>query len=159
MRIFAIFAVILSFTALLPVATTPSHGANIFAALAGSWSGGGAVRLANGKREKLRCRAYYTMRGSTGLGIAIRCASPSGKIHMRGALKKGGSTISGTWEERTYNVGGSVSGRATGSSLSLSIRGSISGSLSISLRGKKQTVNLSTGGNEMQGVSLSFRRK
>jgi hypothetical protein len=159
MRLFTILAVTVTSTALMPVVSTPSQGANIFAALAGTWSGGGTVRLANGKREKLRCHAYYTKKGETGLGIAIRCASPSNKIHMRSSLRKGGSSVSGTWEERTFNAAGSVSGQATSSTLRLSISGSVSGSLSISLNGKRQTVRISTGGNEMTGVSLSFRRK
>lgn len=159
MRFLTFSAVVLTSSAFIPVVATPSQGANIFAALAGSWSGGGTVRLANGKSEKLQCHAYYKKKGESGLGIAIRCASPSNSIHMRSSLRKGGSSISGTWEERTFNVNGSVSGQATSSSLRLSISGSVSGSLSISLRGKRQTVRISTGGNEMTGVSLSFRRK
>lgn len=159
MRPSIILASVLASTALIPVSTTPSQGANIFAALAGTWSGGGTVRLANGKSEKLRCNAYYTTKGESGLGIAIRCASPSNTIHMRSSLRKGGSSVSGTWEERTFNATGSVSGQATSSTLRLSISGTVSGFLSISLRGKRQTVSISTGGNEMTGVRLNFSRK
>ncbi|MBU1211067.1 MAG: hypothetical protein KJ587_07325 [Alphaproteobacteria bacterium] len=156
MRALNFSATLLAALLLLPATTAPSHAGGVFSALAGSWSGGGSLKLANGKREKLTCRAYYTKNGGSGLGIAIRCASPSSKIHMRGSLQQGGSSVTGTWEERTFNAGGSVSGTASDSSLRLSIRGSVAGSLSISINGNRATVNLST--NKAGGVSLSFRR-
>lgn len=156
MRAMTLTATLLAAALALPVSTAPTQAGGVFSALAGTWSGGGSLRLANGKREKLTCRAYYTNKTSSALGIAIRCASPSNKIHMRGTLHQGGSSVTGTWEERTFNAGGSVSGTATSSALRLSIRGSVAGSLSISINGNRATVNLST--NKAGGVSLSFRR-
>lgn len=139
----------------LPATTGPSDAGTLFSALAGSWSGGGTVRLAGGKREKLKCRAYYRAKGTSGLGIAIRCANPSNKIHLRGSLRQGGSVVTGTWEERSFNAEGSLSGTATASTLRLSIRGSVSGSLFISLQGNKNIVTMSAGEN---GVNLRFSR-
>lgn len=156
MRAFSLIATLLAAALMLPATTAPSHAGSVFSKLAGTWSGGGTLRLANGKREKLKCRAYYTKKGGSGLGIAIRCASPSNKIHMRGTLRQGGSSVTGTWEERTFNAGGSVSGTASNSALRLSIRGTVSGSLSISLKGNSARVTLSTG--KAGSVSLSFRR-
>lgn len=132
----------------LPATTGPSDAGTLFSALAGSWSGGG-------KREKLKCRAYYKAKGTSGLGIAIRCANPSNKIHLRGSLRQGGSVVTGTWEERSFNAEGSLSGTATASTLRLSIRGSVSGSLFISLQGNKNIVTMSAGEN---GVNLRFSR-
>src|SRR4029079_15693816 len=40
-----------------PATATKSHP---FAALAGSWSGGGTIDLTNDIHERLRCRANYT---------------------------------------------------------------------------------------------------
>lgn len=156
MRAKTVIATLLAAALALSVTPAPSHAGGVFAALAGTWSGGGSLRLANGNREKLKCRAYYTNKSTSALGIAIRCASPSNKIHMRGSLHQGGSSITGSWEERTFNAGGSVSGTATGSSLRLSIRGSVAGSLSILINGNRAKVNLST--NKAGGVSLNFRR-
>lgn len=158
MRILTFAATVVAAALLNSFSATPGHAANVFSSLAGTWSGGGSARFTNGKREKLRCRAYYTKKGSSGLGLAIRCASASNKIHMRGYLR-GGSAVTGTWEERTFNAGGSVSGTASRSSLRLSIRGSISGSLSISVKGNRHSVYISTGGSDLKGVSLSFRRR
>lgn len=159
MRFLPIVATAIAAVLVSTFSATPSHAANVFKQLAGTWSGSGNVRFSNGKRERLKCRAYYTKKGASGLGLAIRCASSSNKIHMRGVLRGGGSAISGTWEERTFNAGGSVSGKATGSSLRLAIRGSISGSLSISVKGKRHSVHISTGASDLKGVSLSFRRR
>lgn len=137
-------------------APAPAKAGNIYSALKGSWSGSGSVRTKNGQREKLRCTAYYTPQGTTGAGMAIRCASKSANFHMRGSLR-GTSAVSGTWEERTFNATGSVSGRATGSTLRLSIRGSVSGSLSITLRGNTKSVSLSTG--NAGSVAMTFSRR
>ena len=158
MRISSFLATAVAVLVLASSGATPSYAGNVFSKLAGTWSGSGSARFTNGKRERLTCRAYYTQKGSSGLGLAIRCASPSNKIHMRGYLR-GGSAVTGTWEERTFNAGGSVSGTATGSSLRLSIRGSVSGSVFISVNGNSQSVYISTGATELKGVSLSFRKR
>ena len=47
-----------------------------FAQLDGSWSGSGRINLTDGKSEGLKCRAYYTPKGSGAeIGVALRCAS------------------------------------------------------------------------------------
>ena len=159
MRFLPFCAALLIAATLMPAGSSPVSSAGVFNALQGTWSGGGRVRLGNGKSEKLKCRAYYRKKGKSRLGLAIRCASPSNKIHMRGSLRKRGSSVSGSWEERTFNATGKLNGSATGSSIRLAISGAISGRLSISLRGKRKTVSLSLGGGGFDGVSLSFRRR
>lgn len=155
MRVSSLCAAVVSAAIALPGGTTPSEAGTLFAALAGSWSGGGTVRLANGKKEELKCRAYYTKKGGSGLGVAIRCASPSNKFNLRSSLRQGGTSVTGTWEERTLNAEGSVSGTVSETSLRVTFQGTVSGSLSISLNGNRNTVYMSTGEG---GVSLSFRR-
>ena len=60
--------------------------------LSGTWAGGGQVRLDDGRTERVSCRAYYTPRdGGSGLGLALRCASPSYKIELRSSLRIEGS--------------------------------------------------------------------
>jgi len=42
--------------------SVPSHAQQgPFAGLIGSWSGAGFIKLANGQRERLRCRANYNV--------------------------------------------------------------------------------------------------
>jgi len=54
-----------------------------FAGLNGSWSGSGTVSLADGSKERIRCRANYTV-DATGSGLrqSLRCASDSYKFDL-----------------------------------------------------------------------------
>src|SRR5258708_10041657 len=57
--------------------SVPSHAQQgPFAGLMGSWAGAGFIKLANGQRERLRCRADYTA-GDNGTRLApsLRCAT------------------------------------------------------------------------------------
>ena len=131
-----------------------------FAQLAGSWSGSGQVILADGKSERLSCRGYYLLKDDgEGLGLAIRCASPAYKLDLRSALRYEGGRISGSWEERTFNAVGSVSGRAAGGSLNLAITGGgLNGSMSISYGGAQQAVSITAEGVGFKGVSMRLSR-
>lgn len=133
---------------------------NPFATLAGSWSGQGKIRLEGGKSETIRCRAYYTTSdGGSELGMAIRCASASNKIEMRASLNYSNGSVSGSWEERTFNASGQVKGQATSSKLTLSIAGGgLNGSMSVQLGGASQSVSISTTGSTFQGLDLSLSR-
>ncbi len=93
-----------------------------FDSLLGSWGGTGEIRLDKGRRERIKCNAYYTGGGSQ-LGLAIRCNSDSYKIEIRSKLSYSGGRLSGNWEERTFNATGSASGTATPSRIALSITG------------------------------------
>jgi hypothetical protein len=131
-----------------------------FATLAGTWSGQGKVRLEGGKSESIRCRAYYTTsNGGSGLGMAIRCASASNKIEMRANLNYANGAVSGSWEERTYNAAGNVSGQATSSRMTLTIHGGgLDGHMSVRLGGSSQSVSISTTGSTFRGLDLSLSR-
>lgn len=145
--------------AALLVSTSLSYAEGPFAGLSGSWSGGGHVRLANGQQESLRCRAYYNQKaGGTALSMAVRCASPSQKIEMRASLSSSGHGVSGTWEERSYNAAGNVSGKATASHMNLAISGGVSGSLSVTTSGSSQSIRISAQGTGFTGITLKLSR-
>jgi hypothetical protein len=145
-------AAILAFSATLVPA---SAEAGTFSGMIGSWSGSGQVRLEGGRSEALKCRAYYTDRGAgNAIGISLRCASASNKIEMRANL-----TSSGGWEERQFNAAGSVSGQASANRISLAISGGgLSGSMSVTTSGSRQTVNISTAGTALKGVTVGLAR-
>ena len=143
---------------LLTMVAEPTFAASPFKRLAGTWSGGGSVRLTDGKREKIRCRAYYTNKSTNALGLAIRCATQSGKIEMRAKLTYSGGGVSGSWEERTYNAEGTVTGSASSSKLSMNISGALQGSINISISGSSQRVNISTSGGGLKSASISLRK-
>jgi hypothetical protein len=128
-----------------------------FDALLGSWGGSGEIRLDKGRKERIKCNAYYTGGGSQ-LGLAIRCQSDSYKIEIRSKLSYSGGRVSGNWEERTFNATGSASGSATNSAIRLAISGPVTGSMNVNFSKSRQSVSISTQGTALQGVSISLGR-
>lgn len=140
----------------VPATANPLNG------YVGTWSGSGSVKLDSGKSERINCKAYYTSRSDgPDLNVAIRCANPSSKIEMRAGLTYSAGTVSGVWEERTYNATGAVSGTASKASIKLAIDGAIRGSMSVTLNQNRQSVTISTAGSGsgLSAVSINLRRQ
>lgn len=135
----------------------PADAAALFNKLRGTWSGNGAATFEGGRTENLRCNAFYTGAGDV-LRLALRCATSGTKIEMRGQLKATGSSVSGTWEERTFNAEGSASGSVGERSVDLRISGAVSGSLSFQFSDRRQTVNLSTSGTALRSLAINLGR-
>jgi hypothetical protein len=131
-----------------------------FATLNGSWAGAGQIKLEGGNSESLKCRAYYTAKDEgAGLGLAIRCASASNKIELRANLIYAAGKVSGDWEERQFNAGGSVSGQASGNKINLAITGGgVSGSLTVALSGTTHSVSIQTTGIGLRAVNINLSR-
>lgn len=138
--------------------TTPSVADPTFEPLLGSWGGSGTYKLQDGTSEKLKCDAYYTGGGSQ-LGIAVRCTGQTNKIEMRSKLTSNGGALSGSWEERTYNANGNVTGKLTDESLKLQIVGGVAGSMTVTYDKTKQNVAIATEGIPLKSVSVSLSRK
>lgn len=131
----------------------------IFQKLKGSWRGRGHVTLAGGNSQRISCRAYYNVKDAgEGLGFAIRCASPGNKIELRARIKDRNGRLTGTWEERTFNATGEVSGSASPSLVKLRIEGAISGSVRISYSNRRQKVSISTATESLRGIAINLRR-
>lgn len=141
------------------VSVVPSAAAaeSPFSSLAGTWNGSGTAQFDGGKTESLRCKGYYTG-GGTQLGLSIRCANASAKVELRANLNYANGSVSGDWEERTYNQSGSVAGKASASKINLAISGGINGSMNVSLGGNSHSVNVSTSGPTLKGISISMSR-
>jgi len=125
--------------------------------LLGSWGGTGEIRLDKGRKERLKCNAYYTGGGSD-LGLAIRCQSDNYKIEIRSKLSYSGGRLSGNWEERTFNASGTASGTASPNKISLSIKGGVSANMLVNYTKTTQNVNISVSGVALQGVRISLSR-
>jgi hypothetical protein len=132
--------------------------ANPLARMSGSWSGAGEFRLQDGRSERIRCSALYAPRSGAGLGLALRCASAGNRIELRASLVSRGSRVSGSWEERSYNASGAVSGIAAGSSLRLAISGGLNGYMVVTTNGRSQSISVRTDASALRGVSISLRR-
>jgi hypothetical protein len=146
--------------ALIFLMTAPGlHAAQIdpFKTLLGSWKGNGTFSLSDGTRERISCNAYYTGGGSQ-LRLAILCASSNNKIHMRGKLSLSRGRLSGSWEERTYNAEGRLSGKATSNRLTMAISGNVTGSMIVSYSRKRQSVQIKTTGSLLKTVTVRLSR-
>jgi hypothetical protein len=132
-----------------------------FAAMAGSWSGGGILNTTDGTQERLRCRASYDV-GETGteLRLNLRCASDSYNFDLSSEVQYRGGEISGSWNEASRNASGTISGRAAGGHIEASARGdTFSAELSLSTRGNRQTVSIRPQGTSITAVSLALDRR
>jgi hypothetical protein len=132
-----------------------------FAAMAGSWSGGGVLSTTDGGQEQLRCRASYDV-AETGaeLRLKLRCASESYNFDLASEVQYRGGAISGSWSEASRNASGTLSGRAVGDRIEAAARGdSFSANLSLTTRGGQQTVSIRPEGTNITSVSLALNRR
>jgi hypothetical protein len=141
----------------------PAHAAlaaaSPFAALAGTWSGGGVLRSSDGTQERLRCRAGYDVGGSE-LHLNLRCASASTNFDLTSEVQYRGGAISGSWSEASRNASGTLSGHANGGQIEAFATGqNFSAELSLSTRGNRQVVSLRPRGTSITAVSLELNRR
>jgi hypothetical protein len=146
---------------LLLCAQAQAQGGGPFAALPGSWSGGGTISLASGANERIRCRATYQVGGGgQALQLSIRCASDSYNFDLAGNVVYQGGAITGTWSESTRGVNGTVSGRAGGEQIQAYAQGAgFSAGLSLATRGNRQSVVIRPSGADITSVSIALARR
>ena len=126
--------------------------------LAGTWRGDGTMSFESGETESISCNGYY--RGAGNLSVVIRCKGTSSNFELRSKLESNGDKVSGSWEERTYNATGEVSGTASAGKLVAQFSGSLIGSLEMSFSSSTQSVSVSVGtkGAGIKGVRVSLNR-
>ena len=139
--------------------TLPLQAATVtpFKTLLGSWKGSGTFSLEDGTRERISCNAYYTG-GASQLGLAILCKSPNNEIHMRGKLSYNGGKVSGSWEERTYQAEGKLTGKASDNKLKMDISGLVTGTMIVAYSGKRQQVSIKTAGTQLKTIDIKLAR-
>jgi hypothetical protein len=144
-------------------ATTGAANAAVeaFAQLAGTWSGGGRAYMENGSVEPVRCRAHYDVsEGGRALHQALRCASASTALDVQSDDMDRGGKISGTWIEPSRNVGGELSGVATGRRIRAEVRGeNFAANLSIVTDRDKQSIVITPEGSNVRQVEISLQRR
>src|SRR3954468_8625222 len=138
-----------------PAAPAKTHP---FAMMAGTWSGGGMIELTNDIKEKLRCRATYTYtQASSGLALAIRCASDNYKFELTSNVVERNGQISGQWSETAYGVSGSISGRVNGGRISAVAKGdSFTAALAVNTNGNRQSVTITPQATYIINVQISM---
>jgi hypothetical protein len=131
-----------------------------FAALAGSWSGGGEVNMSDGSVDRLRCKATYSVGGGGATAtLNLRCASDSYNFDLTGNVRSQGGTVSGTWTEATRGIGGTVSGTSAPNGISLQVIGpTFAAGLALSVNGNKQAISISAPASEIRSASISLTK-
>jgi hypothetical protein len=134
-----------------------------FSNLPGKWSGTGKIRVKGQDAERLRCRANYQPRGSSGSTIAIRlaCDSDSYKFELVGDFNAdSGNAISGRWTENTRNIGGSAIGKVAGDRFDLHIESSaFAANLRMVTRSDRQSVTFDAqGGGQIVDASITLNK-
>ncbi len=128
-----------------------SAAAGAFSAFPGSWDGTGKIRIGD-KTERIRCKATYSTRGSTGSDIvlALVCASDSYKFDLSGEFQSDeNNRIHGIWSEQSRGVNGTASGSTRGDRFQIHVESApFSGNVTIVTRGSSQSVNIDTIGTE-----------
>lgn len=134
--------------------------AGVFSGMDGNWSGGGVLSYANGNKERLRCRASYSVgREGDQLNLSIRCASDSYRFDLSGYMVNNGGSVSGQWSETSFNAAGTVRGSASGNRVQVhAIGNTFSANLSMTTGGNRQTVTISPQATDVRSVSLSLSR-
>jgi hypothetical protein len=148
----------------LALCTSQDHAraaAGPFAAMAGSWSGGGMLTTANGMQERLRCRASYRPGGDgNNLDLSLQCASDSYNFSLAGNVSNRDGAISGSWSEASRNASGTISGEASGDSIRATARGdNFSAGLSVTTQGNRQSVTLTPQGTDVRSVSVTLAKR
>jgi hypothetical protein len=155
MKAFKTFAVAFGMLAIAGEAPAPAAQFNQFV---GNWSGSGTITVRDGGRERLRCRGSFAGGGNT-LSMTLRCASDSYKFELQSDVRADGNNISGSWNELTRHVYGSISGRVTGNRIDASaVAAGFTASISLAARGNSQQVSIRAPGSEISEVSISLSR-
>ena len=150
-------------TAALALAAIPGTGeaaGSPFAAMSGSWAGGGVITMASGTKERIRCRARYDVDGGgSSVDLRLRCASDSYNFELQSNATHSRGIVSGTWAETTRHVGGNLEGSAHGNAIRVRVSGVISALLAVSTSTNQQSISIQAPGTEMSSVSISLSRR
>ena len=108
-----------------------AHGSSSpFTGLSGAWAGPGTITLDSGAKERIRCRANYSVDGSgVNLKLDLRCSSDSFKFELQSSVSHNNGEVSGFWNELTNRVGGTVAGKAAGEQIEVRVEGPIAAML------------------------------
>jgi len=132
-----------------------------FAGLAGNWSGGGSITLGNGSKERIRCRANYSVgAGGNQLSQSLKCASDSYNFDLSSNVVAAGGQLSGMWNESSRGMSGAIFGTARPGHFQVVVTSpSFSANLSLSTNGDRQTVSISAPpGGQLTGVNITLAR-
>jgi len=136
-------------------------GSGPFDGLDGVWSGTGTISVADGTKERLRCRVQYLVqRDGTNLQQALRCSSDSYQFQVNAYVNADKGMLSGNWTEVTRNVSGRITGHADKGRIQVSVAmgGAFSAKMSMTTSGKRQSVTIQPKGTDVTQVSVTLTK-
>ncbi len=134
---------------------------NPFTQITGNWAGSGKITVSNGSNERIRCRGMYRPAEKGGLGLNLRCASDSYKFELASdiAYEGGNGNITGSWNEASRGIFGTLAGRATvGLVQATASSVGFNATLLIRTVGNSQTVTMRSPGSEISEVAITLIR-
>jgi hypothetical protein len=131
-----------------------------FAQFDGSWRGTGRVSGADGKSERITCRAHYSIPPSgQALSQSLVCASDSYRFQVQSDVVVNGRDVEGEWQEATRNARGKLMGQASDGQFSGTVTGpGFTAEVSIKMNGGKQAVVIAPHGSDVARVDIVLAR-
>jgi hypothetical protein len=153
------FAALVTAAGLLTLAAPAVQAADgPLAQFAGSWSGNGKITVQNGSSERIRCRSSNTASGN-GLALTLRCASDSYKFELASDITSDGGNISGSWNETTRGVVGTLTGKATASNITATATAvGFNAAMAIKSSGNSLSVSIRSPGSEISEVAITMAK-
>jgi hypothetical protein len=146
--------------ALTAAMTATAAPAGSIEEMSGYWSGNGSVVLASGNTERVKCAVTYKVNdGGTQIKQSMRCASADYNINASADLNVKGQSVTGSWEEKTYSAVGEVTGRYSGSNMTLSIKGAtFTAAMNLTLSNCKQSISITPLGLDVTRISIGLQK-
>jgi len=131
-----------------------------FKALPGRWVGEGRIGVKDGKPESVKCRAtYFVNDKGDELRQNIRCASAGGKVEVKSNVIAKGGTLSGTWNELVYNLGGEMTGEVTERGFRIAVRGGgMTANMDVIVMNGRQLVEIQFFNSSIRGLTLILKK-
>jgi hypothetical protein len=153
---FAALAIAASLFGFVPQSAQSADGP--LAHFAGTWSGNGKITVKDGTSERIRCRSTNSAKGNA-LTLSMRCASDSYKFDLASDIAAEGANISGSWNETSRGVVGTLSGKISGSNITATATSvGVTAALSIRTSGNSLSVTIRSPGSEVSEVSVTMAR-
>jgi hypothetical protein len=142
------------------LAAAPACAQQSFADVAGSWSGAGTMKPSDGPKERVRCKASYTVKNDgQSVKMNLLCASDAYKMDLSANIDQSGTSLSGNWFESQYRQGGSISGKNLNGLIEAKAEGeTITALLTVRTKANRQTFFMESPGAWVSQVSIDLVR-
>ena len=126
----------------------------------GWWIGEGRLGFRGGESETIKCRATYRQaRSPNEMDQTIRCATTSGTVEIRSALKLTDGKLAGVWHERKYDLRGEFTGTAVPGGFKVKVAGdNIKADMTVVMRNERQLVEIQFHEGSLLGLNVIMKR-